>query len=215
MTERKKKLDRVLHSIFAGSLVLAVMFVVSCDSGDDIPKPELYEIPGVYTFKEATLQTTVTINIGALPITVPAGEDITEEMSGGLLAEANCEDAANGAVELKANQELFFTCISENNETKAGSWNINGDSTELTLNLASPPLPSAIPLKIEDLEINRITDVISGSILNFPLTPDLMLGFLPAQFTDGKSPAELEVLKALFDAVTLVDVDIAFQKVSE
>lgn len=213
MNKLIKFLKVASQSIFTGTSIIALFFAMSCDTGSD-PEPELYDIPGVYTFKEATLQTEVTITIG-IPITIPAGRDITQELSGGLLAEANCNDTANGAVELKDSKELFFTCIGENKEIQAGGWKINGDTTELTLNLASPPLPSAIPLKIEDLEINKITDVISGSILKFPLTPDLMLGFLPAQLTAGKTEAELEELKALFDPVTQVDVDIEFQKVTE
>lgn len=216
MTERMKKLNRVLRPFIAISLVLAVLFVVSCDnSSDDPPEPEPYDLSGVYTFKKATLQTKVTVNIGVLPITVPAGTDITDEMAGGLLAEAPCKDPENGAVELKATNELFFACIGESSEAKAGSWTVNDDRTELTLNLAAPPLPAALPLKIENLDINETTDVIGGSIINFPLTPDLMLGFLPASMTDGKTEGELEELKKLFDPVTQVDVDIEFQKVTQ
>ena len=214
MTERMKNLNRVLRSVIASSLVLAVLFVMSCDSGnDDPPEPELYDLSGVYTFKEATLQSEITINIGQFPITVPAGRDITEEMSGGLLAEAPCKDPENGAVELKATNELFFACVGESNEAQAGSWSVNDDRTELTLSLASPPLPAALPLKIENLDINENTDVIGGSIIKFPLTPDLMLGFLPAPLTDGKTQEELDALKLLFDPVTQVDVFIAFQKI--
>ena len=214
MTERKKNLNRVLRPFIAISLVLAVLFVMSCDNdNDDPPEPEPYDLSGVYTFKEATLQTEVTIKIGLLPITVPAGRDITEEMSGGLLAEAPCKDPENGAVELKATNELFFACIGESSEAKAGSWTVNDDRTELTLNLAAPPLPAALALKIENLDINEATDVIGGSIINFPLTPDLMLGFLPASMTAGKTQEELDALMLLFDPVTQVDVFIAFQKV--
>ena len=214
MTVRKKRFNRVLHSVFASFLVLAVLFVVSCDNGsDDPPEPELYDLSGVYTFKEAKLQTEVTINIGVLPITVPAGRDITEELSSGLLATAPCKDPENGAVELKASFELFFACIGESNGAKAGSWSVDDDRTELTLSLASPPLPAALALKIENLDINETTDVIGGSIIKFPLTPDLMLGFLPASMTDGKTQEELDALKLLFDPVTQVDVFISFQKI--
>ena len=212
MTERIKKLNRIFHSVLASFIVLAVLFVVSCDTNDPA-EPEKYDLSGVYTFHEATLQTEVTVNIGALPITVPAGTDITDEMAGGLLANAPCDNPENGAVELKANNELFFACVGESKEAKAGTWSTDADRTELSLNLASPPLPSALQMKIENLVINETTDVIGGSIIKFPLTPDLMLGFLPPSMTDGKTPEELEVLKLLFDPVTQVDVDISFKKV--
>ncbi len=200
------------RSIFASTCIIALFFAMSCDTDSD-PEPELYDLSGVYTFKEATLQTKVTINIGVLPITVPAGRDITAEMAGGLLAEAPCEDSNNGAIELKENHELFFACIGEDVELKAGTWSFDNDAAELDLNLSVST--GNLQLKLEALEIDEVNDVIGGSIVSFPLTPDLMLGFLPASYTEGKSEAELEVLKALFDAVTQVDVDIEFQKVTE
>ena len=215
MTKIINELKKIFWVLLTSSFVLGMIFLVSCDDGGDEPEPELYDLSGYYTFKKATLQTTVTINIGALPISVSEGEDITEEMAGGLLAEAPCDVPENGAVELKANNELFFACIGESNAAKAGTWSANADQTELNLNLASPPLPAAIQMKIKNLEINESTDVISGSIIQFPLTPDLMLGFLPASMTDGKTMEELELLKAIFDPVTQVDVDIEFQKVTE
>lgn len=214
MTNRFKSLSRTVGAFLASFLVISLLFVMSCDNGDDDPKPEPHDLSGVYTFSKATLQTAVTLNIGGFPISVPAGKDITAEMAGGLLAEAPCDNPENGAVELKASNELFFTCIGEDNEAKAGTWSVDTDRTELNLNMASPPLPAALQLKIEELDINETTNTVGGSIVQFPLTPDLMLGFLPATMTDGKTPAELEALKALFPALTQVDVDIEFQKVN-
>ena len=214
MALSREFIKRTIGVLFAGAFVMGLLFMVGCDNEGEDPEPELYDLSGVYIFKEATLQSDITITIG-IPITVHAGRDITEEMSGGLLAEAPCKDPENGAVELKANNELFFACIGESNEAKAGSWSVDKDRTELTLSLASPPLPSALALKIENLDINETADVIGGSIIKFPLTPDLMLGFLPASMTDGKTQEELDVLKLLFDPVTQVDVFISFQKITQ
>lgn len=214
MNKRTNYLKTASRSILAGACIFALLFAISCDSdSNDEPEPELYDLAGAYTFKEAKLQTEITVNIGVLPVTVPAGTDITEEMAGGLLAEAPCADSNNGAVELKENHELFFACIGEDVELKAGTWAIDDDRTELDLNLSVST--GNLLLKIEAFEIDEVNDVIGGSIVSFPLTPDLMLGFLPTDMTDGKSELELEALKALFDAVTQVDVDIAFQKVTE
>ncbi len=213
MNNSIKYLKTITRTVFTGISIIALFFAISCDTTNDDPEPELYDLTGVYTFKEATLQTKVTINIGILPITVPAGTNITDEMAGGLLAEAPCGDINNGAVELKESHELFFACIGEDVELKAGTWAINDDWTELDLNLSVST--GNLQLKLESFEVDEVNDVISGSIVSFPLTPDLMLGFLPATMTEGKSAAELEILKALFDAVTQVDVDIAFQKETE
>ena len=213
MNKRIKFLKSTFRVLLASTLIITILFAMSCDNGSDEPEPELYDLSGVYKFKEAKLQTKVTITIGVFPITVPAGTDVTDELSDGLLATAPCNDPENGAVELKASNELFFACIGESNEAKAGSWSVDEDRTELTLSLASPPLPAALALKIENLDINETTDVIGGSIIKFPLTPDLMLGFLPASMTDGKTQEELDALKLLFDPVTQVDVFISFQKI--
>jgi len=212
MTRRIEITKKAIWTLFTSAIVLSLVFVVSCDNGDgDDPEPELYDLAGVYIFKSATLQTEVTINIG-IPVTVPAGRDITSEMSGGLLAEANCKDPDNGAVEMKANNELFYTCRGEDSEIKAGGWTVNGDTTELSLNLASPPLPAALQMKLVDVIINETTDVIGGSIISFPLTPDLMAGFLDGY---GLSQEQIDGILANLPAATLVDVDIEFQKVTD
>jgi len=209
MTERTQVIKGTIRILFVSTLIFAILFVVSCDNGND-PEPELYPLPGIYTFNKAILQTT--LELPGIPIPISSGTDITDEMAGGLLAEAPCDDSANGAVELKESKELFFTCIGESNEAKAGTWSINGDTTELSLNMASPPLPSALKLTVEDLVINESTNIIGGSILNFPLTPDLIAGFLQGY---GLSQAQIDAIIAGLPPATLVNVDIEFQKVTQ
>ncbi len=214
MTMRLKIILKTFSALISSSLIIALLFIVSCDnSSSDDPKPELYDFSGIYTFKEASLQTEISITIGVVPITLPAGADITDEIAGGLLAEAACGDPKNGAIELKSNNELYFTCISESKEIKAGSWAYKDAEKILNLNLASPPLPAALPLKIQNVVIDEVNDIVSGSIISFPLTPDLMIGFLPASLTDGKTQEELDALKASFPAVLQIDLKIDFEKV--
>ena len=215
MTVRKKRLNRVLHSVFASFLVLAVLFVVSCDNGsDDPPEPELYDLSGVYIFKSATLvsgKDAIAEAIGFPESLIPS--DITDEMAGGLLAEAPCKDPDNGAVELKVNKELFFACIGEENEEKAGTWAVNSDTTELDLNLSVTA--GALQLKLREVEINESTDVISGSIVNFPLTPDLVAGFFPEPDGVVLTQEIIDAIIAQLPAAIPVDVDIEFQKVTQ
>lgn len=216
MTRSIELLKRTLFTLLASFSVVGLLFVVSCDNGEGgDPEPELYDLSGIYTFKEATLQSDIVINIG-IPITVAeAGMDITDELAGGLLAEANCKDEENGAVKMQSNFELFYTCLNEaDSDIKAGGWAINADTTELDLNLASPPLPSPIQMTLEELEIDEVNDVISGSILDFPLTPDLIEA-LAAGFLEGKTQAEIDAILAALPPVIQIDVDISFQKVEE
>ena len=59
MTERIKKLNGIFRSVLASSLVLAVLFVVSCDSDGDDPVVTPYDMAGFYSFKEAILKTAI------------------------------------------------------------------------------------------------------------------------------------------------------------
>lgn len=206
MTKGRELLKRTFLKLIAGTFVLGLTFIMSCDSGsDDPPTPEPYDLSGVYTFKKATLQTT--LNIPGIPIPIPAGRDITDEMAGGLLAEAPCKDPDNGAVELKSNNKLFFACIGEDNELDAGTWSVDGDYTELTLNLSIST--GNLALIIGDLTIDEDNDVISGKITNFPITKPLIAGFLSG------IPGADAILAGIDDNITiLVDVDIEFQKVT-
>ena len=210
MLKEFKFLNGPFRALLASTMILGLVFVMSCDNGDDgDPKPELYEIPGIYTFKKAILtdgkeEIAQVLGIGAALIP----SDITDAMASGLLAEAPCKDPENGAVELKENKELFFTCIGETNEEKSGTWNINADTTVLDLNLSVEA--GDLQLKIEELEIDEVNDVISGSINNFPITKTLLAGFLAALPEEQRNA----ILANIPDETTiLVDVDIEFQKV--
>jgi hypothetical protein len=205
MTTNFKYLKWTFGAFLASSLMLALMFIVSCDNGDDEPDPELYEISGVYTFASAKLQTP--LDVPGLPVTLPVGYDITDAMADGLLAEAPCDNPENGAVELRDTNELFFTCMSETNELKTGTWVVNSDTTELDLNLS---LSSGdLQLGITDLEIEESANTIGGTIANFPITKTLVAGFLSAydQTTQDQDLAGIPE-----DYVQLITVDIVFQK---
>lgn len=193
-------------------LALSAVWMSSCDDSDD--DTTAWQWPGLYTFNEAILQTQITINVGEIPITVPAGTDITAQMAGGLLAAAPCSNPQNAVVELKSNNELFFSCRNESTAgIKAGTWEYKETENTLNLNLASPPLAGALQLKIESVAINQTTKIVAGKINNFPLTPELLLGFIPPALLATLTPEEIEALLASFPPVTLINMDIEFLKV--
>ena len=210
MTKSIEMIRKALLSLFTSALVVGLLFVVGCDNGDDDPpEPELYDLAGVYTFKKAELvsgKEAIADAIGIPAALIPT--DITDEMASGLLNEAPCDNPENGAVELKSNNELFFACIGETNEEKTGTWEVNSDTTELDLNLAV--MAGNLQLTLENLEIDETNDVISGSIINFPLTPDLVAGFFPP----GTSQELIDAILADLPAAIPVNVDIEFQKVT-
>ena len=210
MTKRFKFLSGAIGTILGSSLLLGLLFIVSCDNGGDDPEPEEYELPGVYTFKKAELTAGAEDIAEALGFPVALiPTDITTAMADGLLAEAPCTDPENGAVELKADYKLFFTCIGEENEDQAGTWDINSDTTQLDLNLSVSTGNLQLPIK--NLEINESTNVISGDITNFPITKTLLAGFLSSL----PEEQQIAILSQIADDITiLVDVYIEFQKVT-
>jgi hypothetical protein len=212
MTKTFELLKRATATLVSTAFMLGLLFVVSCDDGGDDPEPELYDLSGVYTFNKAILKTEITMPfelVPGFPIKVPANTDITDEMAGGLLEEAPCDNPENGAVELKANNQLFFTCIGEDNAEQAGTWEVNSDSTELTLILSVAV--GTLNLKIQELDIDETNDIIGGTIGNFPITKTLLAGFM-AGF--GLTEQQIEATLAGVDDnwVALVDVEIEFKK---
>lgn len=205
MKMKTTTLNKTIGMLLSTSLLFGLLFIAACNNDDD-NEPEEYELTGTYTFKEAILQTQITIP--GVPLPIPAGTNITNQMKDGLLAEAPCDNSANGAVELKANLELFFTCIGESNEAKAGTWSVNAARTELNLNLAVAA--GALQLKIDDLTINESTNVIGGTISNFPVTKNLIAGFLSALPQEQRDAILAGIAD---DFVVLITVDIEFQKV--
>jgi hypothetical protein len=204
MTKSFKFINSAIGVLLGSALLFGLMFLSACDNDSD-PEPEEYEISGTYTFKEAILQTALTIP--GVGITLPVGTPITNQMKDGLLAEAPCDDPDNGAVELKPNFELFFACVGENNELKTGTWSINSDTTELNLNLSVSS--GNLQLKISNLTIDENNDVIGGTISNCPITKNLIAGFLAA-FPEQKDAILAGIAD---DYVTLINVDVKFEKV--
>jgi len=208
MTKTINDLKKAALGLLSLLIVFGVLFLVSCDNGgDDDPEPELYGLPGVYEFQKAELtdgKDEIAAAIGFSPALIPS--DITGPMADGLLEEAPCDDPENGAVELKESKELFFACVGEANEEKAGTWNVNADTTRLDLNLSISS--GDLQLPIENLTIDEANDVLAGSISNFPITKTLVAGFLAGV------PGGDVILAGLDDDLTiLVDVDIEFKKV--
>jgi hypothetical protein len=193
----------ILFSLTAGSLMM-----VSCEDDDD-PAVEEYDLAGNYKIQKATLTSggpQIAAALGIPAALIPT--DITAQMSGAFLGEAPCTNPANGAVNLKSNLELFFVCIGETNQAKTGTWSVNSQRTELSLNLSVST--GNFALVVSDLQIDEATDVVSGNINNFPITKSFLAGFLA-----GLPAAQRDAILAGIpnNTVVLINVAIEFKKI--
>ena len=193
----------ILFSLSIGSLVM-----VSCED-DDQPVQEEYDLSGNYQIQKATLTSggpQIAEALGIPAALIPT--DITAQMSGAFLGEAPCTNPANGAVNLRSNLELFFVCIGESNEAKTGTWSVNSQRTELSLNLSVST--GNFALVISDLAINEATDVVGGNLNNFPITKSFLGGFLA-----GLPAAQRDAILAGIpdNTVVLINVAIEFKKI--
>ena len=204
----KKIVTKLFSILILFSLSVGSIFLVSC-SDDEPPTPEEYDLSGNYKIQKATLTSggpQIAAALGVPAALIPS--DITAQMSGAFLGEAPCTNPANGAVNLRSNFELFFACIGETNQVKTGTWSINSQRTELSLNLSVST--GNFALVVSDLQIDEANDVVSGSINNFPITKSFLAGFLaslPAAQRDA-------ILAGIPDnTVVLINVAIEFKKV--
>lgn len=202
-------LSKLYSFLLVFSLAFGSLTLVSCGDDDDQPAPEQYDLSGNYKIQKATLTSggpQIAAALGIPAALIPT--DITAPMSTAFLGEAPCTNPANGAVNLRSNLELFFVCIGETNQVKTGTWSVNSQRTELSLNLSVST--GNFSLVISDLSINESTDVVGGNLNNFPITKSFLAGFLaglPAEQRDA-------ILAGIPDnTVVLINVAIEFQKI--
>ena len=175
---------KIFKAISAVAVVLTLsMYFSGCGSNND-SKPD--SLAGTYKFKSATA---TSVNGTA----IPGGLDITDAVKQGLFSAVSCDDANNAGVKLEDGGKLYFSCIGESSaDVSGGTWTENNDRTELTLNLASPPLTNAVAVKITNVETSGNT--ITGKIASLPIPSES----IPGQPAGG---------------TILVDLTIGFDKV--
>ncbi|NJN27595.1 MAG: hypothetical protein HC819_17280 [Cyclobacteriaceae bacterium] len=204
MTHTLRFVRKPMLALLSCGFLLSLFFLAACSDDDD---PEPYSIPGIYAFNKAILRTELKVGL----IGIPAGKDITNEISEALLNSAACSQPENAALHLKADKSLFLTCRTEDTETEAGTWSINADTTQLTFNLPSLPIGSSLPsLTLFDLDINRSSDIIEGTGKGFPINKAVISELLK---TIPGGEAFISTIPADYEAQ--IDIDIELQKTSE
>lgn len=187
MTVLEKLKRRHLFILLLCLVIPCALIVTSCEDDD----PEVESLVGTYLFTSAVLSDDLVYNSQVL---LPSGTDVTAVVGAGIFGAAPCTNTANAAVELKESNELYFVCISETNEVKAGTWSINDARTVLTLNLSAPPLPLALALELTELVEGTLN--ISGKIANLPV--------------QGESIPQLQLPVG---TILMLTIDIQFTKV--
>ena len=204
----KKTLTKLFSILMLFSLSMGSLFLVSC-SDEDQPASEEYDLSGTYQIQKATLTSggpQIAAALGIPANLIPT--DITAQMSAAFLGEAPCTNPANGAVNLRSNLELFFSCIGETNQAKTGTWSVNSQRTELNLNLSVST--GNFALILTELNINEATNVVGGNLNNFPITKSFLAGFLA-----GLPAAQRDAILAGVpnNTVVLINVAIEFKKI--
>lgn len=168
--------------IFSFGLVL----ITSCEEDET----KVDSLVGTYAFVSATLAEDLMYEDELI---APSGTDVYLVIGQGMFSNTPCDNPLLSAVELRKNNEIWFVCIGEANELKAGTWSIDKERTTLTLNLSPPAVSDPLALLVTNLDEG--TTSFTGTIANLPI------------------PTELFQLPA--GGVVLVSVNIQFNKLSK
>ncbi|MCA1758418.1 MAG: hypothetical protein LC658_01495, partial [Bacteroidales bacterium] len=138
-------------SLFA-ALVISVTLFSGCS---DDPEEEVSQYAGSYVITKATLSSAINlaINGSPLPLTVPAGSDITPLIQQSLLSALTPCTPDKSMIELKEDYTMLMKCEGTTTEINAGTWE-EVSATVLKLSMNSTAIPSS-PLGIV-LTVNNV-----------------------------------------------------------
>jgi hypothetical protein len=148
----------LLFSVFA---IAGLLFFAACGD-DDGDEPSVDPAVGIYTLTSVTLNEDVVYNDQELS----EGDDITIIVETALYGASPCNVGPNTVIDLRENFEVFYACKGEDvTPERFGTWVINDDRTQLTMNLTIEGQP--FPLLLEQLVVSETS--VSGVVSNYPL----------------------------------------------
>ncbi len=162
MKNLKNQLNVTILSLLVISLGLAL--ITSCEDDES----NVDSLVGTYQFASVTLAEDLVYELQTI---ATAGTSVIEEIGTGMFANFECGNPFHTAVELRKNHEIWFVCVEETKEEKAGTWSIDDDRTVLALNLSPPVVSSQISLQVTNL--NESKKSLTGTIANLPVPPEL------------------------------------------
>ena len=182
----KKVKNRLIFAILSLLIFFfGLLLITSCEEDETKTDPMV----GTYAFVSATLAENLMYEDELL---APSGTDVYVVIGQGMFGNSPCDNILNSAVELRKNNEIYFVCIGEANELKAGTWSIKDELTILTLKLSPPAVTGALSLLVTSLVEGA--NSFTGTIANLPV------------------PSELFQLPA--GGVLLLTINIEFNKLS-
>jgi hypothetical protein len=162
MKKTKNRLSAAILSLLVFSFGLVM--ITSCEEDENKVDP----LVGTYAFVSATLAENLMYQDELI---APAGTNVYLVIGQGMFGNSPCDNVLNSAVELRKNNEIYFVCIGEANELKAGTWSINDERSILTLNLSPPAVAEALALLVTNLDEGKTS--FSGTIDNLPVPSEL------------------------------------------
>ena len=162
MKKAKNQLNVAILSLLVISLGL--LLITSCEEDES----DVDSLVGTYTFHSATLAEDLMYESELI---APAGTDVYAAIGQGMFGNSPCDNLMNSAVELRKNNEIWFVCIGETSELKAGTWSIDDERTTLTLNLSPPAVSAPLSLMVTDLNEGKTS--FTGTIANLPVPTEL------------------------------------------
>ena len=187
------------------------------DNNDDDNDEMVDELVGTYVFSSATFAQATMIRVAPNPADPTAlvvapfavGADAFDFVGGALLESAPCADSDNTTIEIRDGGTAFYVCAGEGVEEQWGTWVVNADRTEFTLDLLDPEVAVAI----NDFSFEN--GVISGPAqipvpydvsvdVGFPLPDASITALEDAGVTLGANPTNIQI----------ITIDIEFMQVN-
>lgn len=168
---------RFVYSIL---LLSAALFVSSCDEDDDngnnVTPPA--DFAGSYEYESAKFGEDVTITVQGQEMEFSAGQSADDFVENIIESAGPCDDDTE--LHLRDGGKLFVSCDDDDaNAVEYGTWAINGDQSQLTVNFTSGAMPLSLTLENVRLENDDddgddIDDFkLYGTITDFPVPIDV------------------------------------------
>lgn len=175
-------------SLFA-ALVLSVTLFTGCK---DDPEEEVSQYAGSYLITKATLSSAISlaINGSPLPLTVPAGTDITPLIQQSLLSALTPCTPDKSLIDLKEDYTMLMKCEGTTNEINAGTWEeVSATVLKLSMNsTAVPSSPLGFVLTVNNVELEN--KKLSGDT-SVPM-PKATLAIIVTTMTGGLASLDLD-----------------------
>ncbi|HLF33371.1 MAG TPA: hypothetical protein VI583_03980 [Cyclobacteriaceae bacterium] len=162
-------MKKILFLGLAVTIISAMLVIQSCNNEDGPTDP----LVGKYIISAAVLMDPLVFQGDTV---LAANTDMTAAINAALLTSAGCDNLANTRLELKNNGQIWYVCSGEDTGFSNGTWEINGDRTELSLALNIPQGSTTVTALLKITDLDEGTLKVSGTT-TIPLPPEFFLAF--------------------------------------